>query len=321
MMRTAVLLAFALLFSLLGPTAGAQKYPNKPIRLIVPFSPGGGTDIMSRLLAIPVSESIGQTVVVDNRPGAGGSLGAQIAATAQPDGYTIIMVSSSYAAGGAYRKLRYDPVDGITSIVLIGTVGLVMSINPSIPAKSVKEFIDYAKARPGKLNYASAGTGAVNHLGTEYFNLLTGTKLVHIPFKGGGPALRGVAGGEVHISFTSLVPTLPHMKAGRLRALGITTPKRSALLPDLPSVSETVPGFEITHWYGMWGPKGMPRSVVLLWNKEIGNLVRTPDMQRRLRVEGLEPAGGPPQQMHDTVARAVNKWRDVMKRAHIPQAR
>ncbi|MGW8183329.1 MAG: Bug family tripartite tricarboxylate transporter substrate binding protein [Burkholderiales bacterium] len=320
-MRTAVLLAFALPFSLLGPTAGAQKYPNKPIRLIVPFSPGGGTDIMSRLLAIPVSESIGQTVVVDNRPGAGGSLGAQIAATAQPDGYTIIMVSSSYAAGGAYRKLRYDPVDGITSIVLIGTVGLVMSINPSIPAKSVKEFIDYAKARPGKLNYASAGTGAVNHLGTEYFNLLTGTKLVHIPFKGGGPALRGVAGGEVHISFTSLVPTLPHMKAGRLRALGITTPKRSALLPDLPSVSETVPGFEITHWYGMWGPKGMPRSVVLLWNKEIGNLVRTPDMQRRLRVEGLEPAGGPPQQMHDTVARAVNKWRDVMKRAHIPQAR
>jgi len=320
-MRTALLLAVAILVSVLAPTAAAQKYPNKPIRLIVPFSPGGGTDIMSRLLSIPAGQSIGQTVVVDNRPGAGGSLGAEIAATAQPDGYTIIMVSSSYAAGGAFRKLPYDPVKGITPIVLIGTTGLVMSINPSIPAKSVREFIDYAKARPGKLNYASAGVGAVNNLGTEYFNLLTGTKLVHVPFKGGGPALRGVIGGEVQVSFTSLVPTLPHVKAGRLRALGITTPKRSALLPDVPSISETVPGFEITHWYGMWGPKGMPKSVVLLWNREIGKLVHTPEMQRRLRVEGLEPAGGPPKQMYDMVDGAVNKWRDVMVKAHIQQMR
>ena len=320
-MRTALWLVVAIVVSVLTPPAVAQKYPNKPIRLIVPFSPGGGTDIMSRLLSIPVSESIGQTVVVDNRPGAGGSLGAEIAATAQPDGYTIIMVSSSYAAGGAFRKLRYDPVNGITPIVLIGTTGLVMSINPSIPAKTVREFIDYAKTRPGQLNYASAGVGAVNNLGTEYFNLLTGTKLIHVPFKGGGPALRGVIGGEVQVSFTSLVPTLPHVKAGRLRALGITTPKRSPLLPDVPSISETVPGFEITHWYGMWGPKGMPKSVVVLWNREIGKLVHTPEMQRRLRVEGLEPAGGPPKQMYDMVNSAVNKWRDVMVKAHIQQMR
>jgi tripartite-type tricarboxylate transporter receptor subunit TctC len=320
-MRTALLLIAAILASVLAPTAAAQKYPTKPIRLIVPFSPGGGTDIMSRLLSIPVSESIGQTVVVDNRPGAGGSLGNQLAALAPPDGYTIIMVSSSYTASGAYRKLPYDPVDGITPIALVGTVGLVMSINPSIPAKSVSEFIAYAKGRPGRLNYASAGTGAVNHLGTEYFNLLTGTKMVHIPFKGGGPALRGVIGGEVHISFTSLVPTLPHVKAGRLRALGITTPRRSSLLPDVPSVSETVPGFEITHWYGMWGPKGMPKSVVALWNREIGKLVNTPEMQRRLRVEGLEPAGGPPSQMYEIVKRDVNKWRDVMVKANIEQVR
>jgi tripartite-type tricarboxylate transporter receptor subunit TctC len=319
-MRTTLLLAAAVFAVAQAPDATAQKYPTKPVRLIVPFAPGGGTDIMSRLLAIPVSESIGQPVVVDNRPGAGGSLGAEIASQAQPDGYTIIMVSSSYTAGGAYRKLRYDPIDGISSIVLIGTTGLVMSINPSIPAKSVREFIDYAKARPGQLNYASAGTGAVNHLGTEYFDLLTGTKLVHIPFKGGGPALRGVIGGEVQVSFTSLVPTLPHVKAGRLRALGITTPKRSPLLPEVPSVSETVPGFEVTHWYGMWGPKGMPKNVVALWNREIGKLVNTPEMQRRLRVEGLEPAGGPPSQMYEFVKRDVNKWRDVMKKANIKQA-
>jgi tripartite-type tricarboxylate transporter receptor subunit TctC len=320
-MRTTLLLLAAAVFAVAqAPDATAQKYPTKPVRLIVPFAPGGGTDIMSRLLAIPVSESIGQPVVVDNRPGAGGSLGAEIASQAQPDGYTIIMVSSSYTAGGAYRKLRYDPIDGISSIVLIGTTGLVMSINPSIPAKSVREFIDYAKARPGQLNYASAGTGAVNHLGTEYFDLLTGTKLVHIPFKGGGPALRGVIGGEVQVSFTSLVPTLPHVKAGRLRALGITTPKRSPLLPGVPSVSETVPGFEVTHWYGMWGPKGMPKNVVALWNREIGKLVNTPEMQRRLRVEGLEPAGGPPSQMYEFVKRDVNKWRDVMKKANIKQA-
>jgi tripartite-type tricarboxylate transporter receptor subunit TctC len=319
-MRTTLLLAAAVFAVAQAPDATAQKYPTKPVRLIVPFAPGGGTDIMSRLLAIPVSESIGQPVVVDNRPGAGGSLGAEIASQAQPDGYTIIMVSSSYTAGGAYRKLRYDPIDGISSIVLIGTTGLVMSINPSIPAKSVREFIDYAKARPGQLNYASAGTGAVNHLGTEYFDLLTGTKLVHIPFKGGGPALRGVIGGEVQVSFTSLVPTLPHVKAGRLRALGITTPKRSPLLPEVPSVSETVPGFEVTHWYGMWGPKGMPKNVVALWNREIGKLVNTPEMQRRLRIEGLEPAGGPPSQMYEFVKRDVNKWRDVMKKANIKQA-
>lgn len=320
-MKTTLLLAAAVFAFAQAPDAAAQKYPTKPIRLIVPFPPGGGTDIMSRLLSIPVGGSIGQTVVVDNRPGAGGSLGAEIAAQAQPDGYTIIMVSSSYTAGGAYRKLRYDPIDGITPIVLIGTTGLVMSVNPSIPAKSVKEFIAYAKSKPGQLNYASAGTGAVNHLGTEYFNLLTGTKVVHVPFKGGGPALRGVIGGEVQVSFTSLVPTLPHVKAGRLRALGITTPERSPLLPDVPSVSETVPAFEVTHWYGMWGPKGMPRSVVALWNREIGTLVKTPDMQRRLRVEGLEPAGGPPSQMYEIVKRDVNKWRGVMKKANIKQAR
>lgn len=321
-MKTAhLLLAAVMLMILPAPEAGAQKYPTKPIRLIVPFAPGGGTDIMSRLLSIPVSESIGQSVVVDNRPGAGGALGAEITVQSAPDGYTIIMVSSSYTASGAYRKLRYDPIDGISSIVLIGTTGLVMSINPSIPVKSVTEFIDYAKARPGKLNYASAGTGAVNHLGTEYFNLLTGTRIEHVPFKGGGPALRGVIGGEVHMSFTSLVPTLPHLKTGRLRALAITTPKRSPLLPDVPSVSETVPAFEVTHWYGIWGPKGMPKNVIALWNREIGQLVNTPAMQRRLRVEGLEPAGGPPSQMHEIVKRDVNKWRDVMKRAHIPQVK
>lgn len=318
-MRTTLLLAATVIAFAQAPDAGAQKYPTKPVRLIVPFAPGGGTDIMSRLLSIPVGQSIGQTVVVDNRPGAGGALGAEIAVQSAPDGYTIIMVSSSYTASGAYRKLRYDPIDGITPVVLIGTTGLVMSINPSIPAKSVNEFIAYAKTKPGDLNSASAGTGAVNHLGTEYFNLLTGTKLVHVPYKGGGPALRAVIGNEAQISFTSLVPTLPHLKSGRLRALGITTPKRSPLLPDVPSVSETVPQFEVTHWYGMWGPKGMPGNIVALWNKEIAKVVHTPEMQRRLRVEGLEPAGGPPSQMYEIVKRDVNKWRDVMKKAHIKQ--
>ncbi|MDH3414320.1 MAG: tripartite tricarboxylate transporter substrate binding protein [Gammaproteobacteria bacterium] len=320
-MKTTLLLLAAILASVLAPTAAAQKYPTKPIRWIVPFSPGGGVDILSRLLSIPVGKSIGETVVVDNRPGAGGSLGAEIAALAPPDGYTIIMVSSSYAAGGAYRKTPYDPVDGITPIILVGTTGQVMSVNPSIPPKSVSELIAYAKARPGKLNYASAGTGAVNHLGTEYFMLLSGTNMVHVPFRGGSPALRGVIGGEVHLSITSLVPSLPHLKSGRLRPLGITTSKRSPLLPDVPSISETVPGFELTHWYGMWGPKGMPKSVVALWNREIGKLVQTPEMQRRLRDQGLEPAGGPPKQMYDIVNRDVNKWRGVMKKANIKQAR
>lgn len=316
-MKTAVVILAAILVSAAAPDALAQKYPTRPIRLIAPFAPGGGTDIMSRILAVPVGQALGQPVVVDNRPGAGGALGAELTALAEPDGYTLVMVSSSYAASAAYRKTPYDPVNGIQPIILIGTTGLVMAVHPSVPVKSVGELISHARANPGKLNYASVGAGSVTHLAHELFKLETKTNLVHIPYKGGGPALNALVAGEVQVTAISLVPTLPHWRAGRLRPLGITTPTRSNLLPDVPTISETVPGFEVIHWYGMWGPKGMPKDVVNRWNKEVAQVLLTEEMKKRTRAEGLEPGGGPPAQLGEIIRNAVERWRRVVREARI----
>ena len=319
-MKTALLLVGAIVGSVVTTNALAQAYPTKPIRLIAPFPPGGGTDILGRVLAVPVSEALGQTIVVDNRPGAGGAIGAEMTVRAEPDGYTLIMVSSSYAATSAYRKLSFDPVNDIQSIVLIGTTGLIMSVHPSVPIKSVGELIAYAKANPGKLNYASVGIGSVTNLMFEYFKLQTKTNIVHVPYKGGGPALNAVVAGEVGITAISMVPTFPHLRAGRLRALAITSSKRSALLPDVPTISETVPGFEVIHWYAIWGPKGLPKNIVTRWNTEIAKVLHTDEMQRRTRAEGLEPGGGPPAQLQQIIKRDVERWRKVIKEAKIERA-
>ena len=316
-MRTASFFAVAVLVSGVSPEALAQKYPIKPMRLISAFAPGGGTDILARAIATPVSESFGQAVVVDNRPGAGGATGSELVARATPDGYTIIMVASTYTATSAYNKPSFDPVNGIQPIVLIGTTGLVMTVHPSVPVRSVRELIDYAKANPGKLNYASVGTGSVPHLAFEHFKLETGTNLVHIPYKGGGPALIAVVSGEAQLIAISMVPILPHLKAGRLRALAISNPTRSNLLPDVPTISETVPGFEVIHWYGIWGPKGMPKPVVARWNQEVAKALRTEEMKSRSRAEGLESAGGPPEEFGKIIQRDVEKWRKVVKEAKI----
>ncbi len=307
--------AAALIF-VVGENAFAQKYPSKPIRLIVPFAPGG-TDILGRVVAAAVSEALGQPVVVDNRPGAGGAMGAEMTARAAPDGYTLNMTSSSYAASAAYRKLSYDPVNGIQPIVLMGTTGLVFVVHPSVPVKSVKDLIAYAKANPGKLNYGSVGTGSINHLTLELFKLETKVNMVHVPYKGAGPALPAAVGGEIQLAPFGLVATLPHVRAGRLRAIGITTPERSGLLPDVPSISETVPGFEVVHWYGIWGPKGMSKDIVTRWNTEVARALKTDEMRSRMTGEGLEPAGGPPERFLETIRRDVEKWRRVVKQAKI----
>jgi tripartite-type tricarboxylate transporter receptor subunit TctC len=295
----------------------ADKYPARPIRLIVPFPPGGGTDIMSRMLAVPVSESLGQTVVVDNRPGAGGAIGAEIAAKAEPDGYTLVMVSGDYPATSAFRKPPYDPVNGIQPIVLIGTTGLAMSVHPSVSAKSVQELITHARTSPGQLNYGSVGPGSIVHLSVELFKLLTKSNLVHVPYKGGGPALSALVAGEVQVAAISVVATLPHARAGRLRVIGITSRERSTLMPDVPAISETVPGFEVVHWYGIWGPRGSSKDVVARWNREVSKVLLTDEMKRRTRAEGLEPGGGPPEQLGTLISRDVEKWRRVMKEAKI----
>jgi tripartite-type tricarboxylate transporter receptor subunit TctC len=319
-MRAAPLVVAAVLAVAVAPSVLAQKYPTKPIRLIAPFPPGGGTDILSRVIAVPLAETLGQPVIVDNRAGAGGAYGAEIVAHATPDGYTLITVSSSYTATAAYGKPTYDPIDGIQPIILLGTTGLVMSVHPSVPVKSVKEFIAHANANPGKLNYASVGAGSVVHLMLELFKLETGTNVVHVPYKGGGPALIAVVAGEVQMSAISMVPSLPHIKAGRLRPLGVSTPKRLSLIPDVPSISESLPGFEVVHWYGMWAPKGTPKAIVAYWNKEVAKVLNTDQMKRQMGTEGLEAGGGPPQQLYDTIKPAVEKWRRVIKEARIQRA-
>jgi tripartite-type tricarboxylate transporter receptor subunit TctC len=301
------------------PLAGAlaQPYPTKPVRLIAPFAPGGGIDILARGIAAPVAESFGQPVVIDNRPGAGGMTGAELVAKAPPDGYTVIMVASTYATTSAYGRPSYDPIDGIQPIVLIGTTGLVLTVHPSVPAKGVKELVGYAKGNPGRLNYSSVGPGSIPHLALELFKLETGVQCVHVPYKGAGPALVALVGGEVQLAALSMVPVLPHVRQGRLRALGITQPQRSTLLADVPTIGESVPGFEVIHWYGMWAPKGTPAPIVSRWNGEVAKVVRGDAMSARLRAEGLDVAVGPPQQFGEVIRRDVLKWRRVIQEAKI----
>ena len=317
-MRALPVVALAALSVCAVPIAvAAERYPDKPIRLLTPFSPGGGTDILSRIIAVPLSQKFGQQIVVDNRPGAGGAIGAELVARSEPDGYTLITVSSSYTATSAYNKTPYDPIDGIDPVILLGTTGIVISVHPSVPAKSVKELITYAKANPGKLNYGSVGPGSVTQFLMELFKLQTGTNIVHVPYKGGGPALTATVAGEVQMTAISAVPSMPHIRAGRLRALGVTTLTRHSLLPDVPPIADAVPGFEVVHWYGIWAPKGTPKEIINLWNKEVAAVLHSPAMVRQMGNEGLDAGGGPPQQFYDRIKADVNKWRRVAKDANI----
>jgi tripartite-type tricarboxylate transporter receptor subunit TctC len=311
-----IVIAFALLLSAAAVQA-QSKYPTKPIRMLTPFAAGGGSDLLARLIGPPLTEVIGQAVVVDNRPGGGGVLGAGIAARAEPDGYTLIVVSGSYGANAAMHHLDYDTVSGITPIILIGTTPLVLTIHPSVPVRSVAEFIAYSKANPKKINVASAGVGGLDDLAGELFRLQTGATYTMVPYKGSGPAMTALLSGEVSGSLTTLVTSIPHVKAGRLRALGVTTANRSRALPDVPTVGETVPGFEVVHWYGLWGPKGLPRDIVMLWNREVAKVVHTERVEKWLEEQGLEPAAGPPEEFTKRLRIDVDKWKRVVKEAHI----
>ena len=297
--------------------AQADKYPSRPVRMLVPFAPGGGTDITARLIAANVTTAFGQQVIVDNRAGGGGTIGAEMAVRAAPDGYTVIMVSGSYGTNAALYPLPYDPVKDIQTIVMIGDTGFVLSMHPSVPVKSVQELITYAKANPGKLNFASTGTGSITHFATELFNLLAATKMTHIPYKGTGPALADLLGGQVQLIFGAMPATIPHVKTGKLRGIGVTTAKRTPALPDTPAIGEIVKDYEAALWYGLWGPKGLPKPIVTRWNQEVAKSLQTEEMKRRLAADGVEPAGGPPEQFLDVIARDVEKWKKVVKAANI----
>jgi tripartite-type tricarboxylate transporter receptor subunit TctC len=317
MKKFALPLVVAALGVLAGSGANAQTYPSRPIRMIVPFPPGGGTDIMARVVAMRVSEAIGQSVVVDNRPGAGGTIGFETGVRASPDGYTLVVVNSNYSATAALQKLAYDPVNDVQPIVLFGETGLVVVVHPSMPVRSVKELIAHARANPAKLNYGSVGTGSLTHFAFELIKLETRIDLTHVPYKGGAPALNAVIGGEVQLTAIGVIATMPHLKAGRLRALAVTTAKRSNALPEVPAMSEIVPGYEANNWYGMWGPKGLPGNIVARWNREVAKVLQSDEMKGRLASEGLEAAGGPPEEFHKIIRRDVEKWRRVVKEMKI----
>jgi tripartite-type tricarboxylate transporter receptor subunit TctC len=301
---------------LLVPAAvAAQGYPAKPVRMIAPSSPGSGVDIVARALAQKLSESLKQQVVVENRAGAGANLGAEIAAKAPPDGYTLFMGTPAHAIDPAfYRQLNYDIVRDFAPVSLATSGQYVLVAHPSVPAKSVKEFVALARARPGQLNYASAGNGNATHLAGELLKSLAKIDIVHVPYKGSGPALIDTIGGQVHFMFSNLTAALPHMKSGRLRALAVTGEKRTPAATDIPTMMEAgVPGYAVTSWYGVLVPAGTPQDVIARLNAEIGTAMRSSDMRSRLAAEGADPMPGSPAEFASLLKSEIAKWAKVIK--------
>ena len=311
--RNFTLSVLAALATLAAPAALAQAYPSKPIRLVVPFPAGGATDIFARAVSQKLGEKLGTTIVVDNKPGAGGTIGSDLAAKAPADGYTLLLATSStHSIGPSFGKVPYDAVADFTPISHVGNAPSIMLVPNTSPAKTVKEWVDYAKKNPGKLNYASSGNGTVVHLGTEYFKAQANLFLVHIPYRGTALAIPDLVSGKVDVLFDSLPSGLPHVKEGRLRALGITSAKRSALLPDLPAISESVPGYETVTWFGLYGPKGLPAELATRLSTGVNQALQDPDVKERLARLGIDPVGGTPAQFAAMANADRAKWKKII---------
>ena len=312
--------AGAVLMSLLAASAAAQQYPTKAIRVVVGFAPGGGTDIVARIIAQKMNESWGQPVLVDNRAGATGTIGADIVAKAPPDGYTLIMghVNSHGIAPNLFKKLPYDAERDFSMVAYVGYVPNVLVIHPSIPANSVKELIGIAKSRPNSLNYASSGVGSTQHLAGELFQLLTGAKITHVPYKGSGPAVVDLLAGHVSMNFDTMPPVLPHIKSGRMRALALTTPKRSPQLPNLPTMIEAgFKGFDMTNWYGIMAPAKTPRDIVMKLNGEANRIMALPDAKSKLEEAGTQLDPGSPEQFAKFLNGEIAKYAKLVKAANV----
>jgi tripartite-type tricarboxylate transporter receptor subunit TctC len=311
--RNFTLSALAVLATLAAPAARAQAYPTKPIRLVVPFPAGGATDIFARALSQKLGEKLGTTVVVDNKPGAGGTIGSDLAAKAAADGYTLLLATSStHSIGPSFGKVPYDAVADFTPISHVGNAPSIMLVPNTSPAKTVKEWVDYARKNPGKLNYASSGNGTVVHLGTEYFKAQANLFLVHIPYRGTALAIPDLVSGKVDVLFDSLPSGLPHVKEGRLRALGITSLKRSPLLPDVPAISDTLPGWESVTWFGLYGPKGLPAELATRLSNGVNQALQDPDVKERLGRLGIDPVGGTPAQFAAMANADRAKWKKII---------
>jgi tripartite-type tricarboxylate transporter receptor subunit TctC len=298
--------------------ARAQAYPTRPVRLIVGFAPGGATDIMARLMGQSLSERLGQQFVIENRPGAASNVGTEAVVNAAPDGYTLLLVTSVNAINATlYEKLNFNLIRDVAPVASTHREPFVMEANPSVPVKTVAEFIAHAKANPGKINMASAGIGSGNHISGELFKMMTGVNLVHVPYRGGGPALVDLLGGQVQVMFATMSSSIEYVRAGKLRALAVTTATRSPVLPDIPTVAEFVPGYESSFWTGVGAPKNTPADIVEKLNKEINVALADPKMRARLADLGGTPLPGSPAQFGKLIVDETEKWGKVIKFAGI----
>ena len=293
----------------------AQEFPAKAIRVVVPFPPGGGTDYMGRVVMQKVGESLGTTVVIDNRGGAGSSIGTEIVARSPADGYTVLIISGAHAINPSiYAKLPYDSVRDFAPVTMFASGPALLVVHPTVPAKSVKELIALARARPGQLNYASAGIGTPPHLSGELFKTMAGIDMVHVPYKGNGPAYTDLIGGQVTVMFPNVSTAMAHVRAGKLRALAVTTKNRTPSAPELPTISEAgVPGYDVSSWYGLLAPAGTPPAVVSKLQTEIAKVLRSPDVSKNLTSQGLDLVGNTPEEFSAIIRSEIVKWAKVAK--------
>ncbi len=301
--------------------AFAQGYPSRPVRMIVGFPPGGPTDLVARLVAQHLSETLGQQVVTDNRPGAGGSVAGMLMVMAAPDGHTLFTASNGEIAisPNLYRKMTYDPVKDLAPVTRIGSSQLVLVVHPGVAAQSVQDLVALAKSKPGAVNYASSGIGSTAQLSAELFRSMAGITIVHVPYKGAGPALTDLMGGQVHMLITGFSAALPHIRSGKLRALGVTGAARVKAMPDLPTIGETVAGYQVNTWYGLFAPAGTPAAIINRLQGAIAALLKRPDMNDRFTSLGLEGEASTPQAFAVQVKEEIAKWAKVIKLAGVPR--
>lgn len=307
------------LLVLVATGAVAQSYPARPIRVVVPFAAGGATDVIARVLGQKVADSVGQPVVIDNKPGGSAMIGSDLVAKAQADGHTVLMTANPHTVNPSlYAKMPFDPVKDFAPVTLAGLQPLIVTVHPSLPARSVKELVALLKANPGKYSYGTSGTAGPQHLAGEMFKVMTGTDIVHVPYKGAAPATADLIGGQVQIAFGGTTNVLPHVKAGRLRALATATLKRTPFAPELPTLDESgLPGFESTAWLGLLAPAATPREAVVRLNAEMVKAIRQPDTQEKLFAQGIEGVGNTPEQFAAFIRDEIAKWGKVVKAAGI----
>jgi len=311
-----LVLATAVVLATASWPAIAQNYPTKPIRFIVPFTPGGNTDVQGRLIAQKLTEMWGHQVVVDNRAGAGGTLGVEITTKAPPDGYTIALASFGNILVGPslFPKLGYNPLKDLAPVVLVSTPPGLMVIHPSLPAKNVGELIAYAKANPDRLNYGSAGNGTWNHLFAEHFKALAHIQMTHIPYKGANPAVTDLLGGQIQLVIAPFPTALPHVKSGRLRALAVTSAKRSPVVPDIPTVAESgLPGYQAESWFAVLAPAKTPQAIIVKLNRDINTVLTQPDVKAAFAADGTEPTGGTPEQLRESMRAGIAQWGKLVR--------